>query len=78
VRRTPLADEALTLFVALWPADGCPGSSPPSFDKRYVRDWPSAGWNGGQAPALPTAVIPRPASHSGRLALTGHELKVDS
>jgi phosphoribosylaminoimidazole-succinocarboxamide synthase len=56
-----LADEALTPDSSrFWPADGYrPGSSPPSFDKQFVRDWLEAsGWNKQPpAPALPPEVI---------------------
>jgi phosphoribosylaminoimidazole-succinocarboxamide synthase len=39
--RVVLADEVLTPDSSrFWPAGGwAPGSSPPSFDKQYVRDW---------------------------------------
>jgi phosphoribosylaminoimidazole-succinocarboxamide synthase len=42
--RLVLGDEALTPDSSrYWPADGyAPGSSPPSFDKQFVRDWLSA------------------------------------
>jgi phosphoribosylaminoimidazole-succinocarboxamide synthase len=79
-----LADEALTPDSSrFWPADGYrPGSSPPSFDKQYVRDWLEAsGWNKQPpAPALPTAVISGTQARylEAYRRLTGRELKVDS
>lgn len=55
-----LIDEVLTPDSSrFWPADRYqPGSSPPSFDKQYVRDWLEAsGWNKQPpAPALPAEV----------------------
>jgi phosphoribosylaminoimidazole-succinocarboxamide synthase len=56
-----LADEVLTPDSSrLWPADAWrPGSSPPSFDKQFVRDWLQArDWDKTPpAPRLPAAVI---------------------
>jgi phosphoribosylaminoimidazole-succinocarboxamide synthase len=56
-----LADEVLTPDSSrLWPADAWqPGSSPPSFDKQFVRDWLQArGWDAtSPAPRLPAEVI---------------------
>ena len=60
-----LADEVLTPDSSrFWPADGwSPGSSQPSFDKQYVRDWltsPESGWDrssGLRPPALPDEVV---------------------
>lgn len=56
-----LADEALTPDSSrYWPADQWePGSSPPSFDKQYVRDYAaSTGWDKQPpAPALPDEVV---------------------
>ena len=56
-----LGDEVLTPDSSrFWPADGWePGSSPPSFDKQYVRDWLDAsGWDHTPpAPALPDEVV---------------------
>ena len=43
-----------------WPADSYePGSTPPSFDKQFVRDWASAqGWDKKPpAPELPPDVV---------------------
>ena len=58
-----LGDEVLTPDSSrFWPADGyAPGSSPPSYDKQYVRDWASgSGWDKTPpAPALPGDVIAR-------------------
>jgi phosphoribosylaminoimidazole-succinocarboxamide synthase len=62
-----LADEVLTPDSSrFWPADRWrPGSSQPSFDKQYVRDWltsPESGWDrGGQEPPppLPGHVVER-------------------
>lgn len=56
-----LADEVLTPDSSrYWPADQWkPGSTPPSFDKQYVRDFAtSTGWNKQPpAPALPDDVV---------------------
>src|SRR5204863_8003554 len=55
--RLTLGDEVLTPDSSrFWPADGYqPGSSQPSFDKQYVRDWASqTGWDKTPpAPELP-------------------------
>lgn len=56
-----LADEVLTPDSSrFWPADAWqPGSSPPSFDKQFVRDWlETTGWDKRPpAPSLPPEVI---------------------
>lgn len=56
-----LADEVLTPDSSrYWPADAwSPGTSPPSFDKQYVRDYAtSTGWDRTPpAPALPDEVV---------------------
>ncbi len=56
-----LADEVLTPDSSrYWPADSWePGSSPPSFDKQFVRDYAtSTGWDRQPpAPALPDEVV---------------------
>jgi phosphoribosylaminoimidazole-succinocarboxamide synthase len=61
-----LIDEALTPDSSrFWPADQYrPGSSPPSFDKQYVRDWlEHSGWNKQPpAPSVPDAVIDQTAA----------------
>lgn len=58
-----LGDEVLTPDSSrFWPADGWePGTSPPSFDKQYVRDWLEAqAWNKQPpAPELPPEVAAR-------------------
>jgi phosphoribosylaminoimidazole-succinocarboxamide synthase len=58
-----LIDECMTPDSSrYWPADSyAPGSSPPSFDKQYVRDYmTSTGWNKEPpAPTMPTEVIAR-------------------
>jgi len=58
-----LIDEALTADSSrFWPADEYrPGSSPPSFDKQYVRDYlETLDWNKAPpAPRLPADVIAR-------------------
>lgn len=63
--RVVLMDEVLTPDSSrFWPADEyAPGSSPPSFDKQYVRDYlESTGWNKkAPAPSLPEQVIERTA-----------------
>jgi phosphoribosylaminoimidazole-succinocarboxamide synthase len=60
-----LIDEVLTPDSSrFWPADEYrPGTSPPSFDKQYVRDYlETTGWNKKPpAPSLPAAVIERTA-----------------
>ncbi|MDX1434174.1 MAG: phosphoribosylaminoimidazolesuccinocarboxamide synthase [Gammaproteobacteria bacterium] len=61
-----LIDEVLTPDSSrFWPADSyAPGSSPPSFDKQYVRDYlESIGWNKKPpAPSLPAEVVERTAA----------------
>jgi phosphoribosylaminoimidazole-succinocarboxamide synthase len=56
-----LADEVLTPDSSrFWPADSWePGSSPPSFDKQYLRDWlDDAGWDHEPPPPdLPEEVV---------------------
>jgi phosphoribosylaminoimidazole-succinocarboxamide synthase len=68
-----LIDEALTPDSSrFWPADTYrPGSSPPSFDKQFVRDYlESLNWNKQPpAPALPAQIIAR-TSEKYREALT--------
>ena len=58
-----LIDEVLTPDSSrFWPADDYrPGSSPPSFDKQYVRDYlETTGWDKRPpAPSLPAEVIER-------------------
>ncbi|MGH8160866.1 MAG: phosphoribosylaminoimidazolesuccinocarboxamide synthase, partial [Gammaproteobacteria bacterium] len=60
-----LIDEALTPDSSrFWPANSWqPGTSPPAFDKQYVRDWLEAGdWNKRPpAPRLPAEVIAKTA-----------------
>jgi phosphoribosylaminoimidazole-succinocarboxamide synthase len=60
-----LIDEALTPDSSrFWPADSYkPGSSPPSYDKQYVRDYlEGLGWNKKPpAPKLPAEVIAKTA-----------------
>jgi phosphoribosylaminoimidazole-succinocarboxamide synthase len=60
-----LIDEALTPDSSrFWPADQYrPGSSPPSFDKQYVRDWlEGQRWDKKPpAPTLPPEVLARTA-----------------
>ncbi|HYY80269.1 MAG TPA: phosphoribosylaminoimidazolesuccinocarboxamide synthase [Actinomycetes bacterium] len=59
--RLVLADEVLTPDSSrFWPAGAwAPDSSPPSFDKQYLRDWLEAsGWDKAPpAPALPPDVV---------------------
>ncbi|MFA7437148.1 phosphoribosylaminoimidazolesuccinocarboxamide synthase [Castellaniella sp.] len=61
-----LMDEVLTPDSSrFWPADAWqPGSSPPSFDKQFVRDWLEAqSWDKtAPAPRLPADVIARTAA----------------
>jgi phosphoribosylaminoimidazole-succinocarboxamide synthase len=75
-----LIDEALTADSSrFWPVDEYrPGSSPPSFDKQYVRDYlETLDWNKAPpAPRLPTEVIAK-TSQKYREAfhrLTGQQL----
>lgn len=60
-RKILLIDEVLTPDSSrYWPADAwVPGTTPPSFDKQYVRDHvTAAGWDRRPpAPALPEAVV---------------------
>lgn len=64
--RLYLIDEVLTPDSSrFWPAERYrPGSSPPSFDKQFVRDYlESVGWNKrAPAPRLPTRVIEQTAA----------------
>ncbi|MFA7665907.1 MAG: phosphoribosylaminoimidazolesuccinocarboxamide synthase [Burkholderiaceae bacterium] len=76
-----LMDEVLTADSSrFWPAeDWQPGSSPPSFDKQFVRDWLETvpGWNKRPPPpALPAEVIARTAEkyREALRRLTGIEL----
>jgi len=59
--RLVLGDEALTPDSSrFWPADSyAPGSSPPSFDKQYVRDWlETQSWDKTPpGPELPREVV---------------------
>ncbi|MFC4160557.1 phosphoribosylaminoimidazolesuccinocarboxamide synthase [Chitinimonas lacunae] len=61
-----LMDEALTPDSSrFWPADQYrPGSSPPSYDKQFVRDWlETTGWNKQPpAPTLPDEVAEKTAA----------------
>ena len=63
VREVLLADEVLTPDSSrYWPADRWqPGSSPPSFDKQFVRDFASGtGWDRTPpAPQLPQDIVSR-------------------
>lgn len=56
-----LGDEAFTPDSSrFWPADAwAPGTSPPSFDKQYLRDWLDAiGWDhASPPPELPPEVV---------------------
>jgi phosphoribosylaminoimidazole-succinocarboxamide synthase len=56
-----LGDEVVTPDSSrFWPADTYePGTSPPSFDKQYLRDWlDTSGWDHSPpAPALPPEVV---------------------
>jgi phosphoribosylaminoimidazole-succinocarboxamide synthase len=74
-------DEALTADSSrFWPADQYkPGSSPPSFDKQYVRDYlETLGWNKQPpAPRLPADVIARTSEkyREAYTRLTGRNLE---
>ena len=75
-----LIDEALTADSSrFWPADEYrPGTSPPSFDKQYVRDYlETLAWNKTPpAPRLPAEVIARTADkyREALYRLTGQKL----
>ena len=78
--RLVLIDEAITPDSSrFWPVDTyAPGSSPPSFDKQFVRDWlESTGWDKTPpAPELPADVVAKTLGkyvEAYRL-LTGSEL----
>jgi phosphoribosylaminoimidazole-succinocarboxamide synthase len=72
-----LIDEVLTPDSSrFWPKESyAPGSSPPSFDKQYVRDWlESCGWDKqSPPPPLPAEVVARTAAkyREALLRLTG-------
>ncbi len=61
-----LIDEVLTPDSSrYWPADSyAPGTSPPSFDKQFVRDWlETTGWDKqSPPPALPADVVEKTAA----------------
>jgi phosphoribosylaminoimidazole-succinocarboxamide synthase len=83
--RLHLMDEVLTADSSrFWPADAWqPGTSPPSFDKQFVRDWLEtvAGWNKRPPPpALPGEVVARTAAkyREALRRLTGIELDEQS
>ena len=75
-------DEALTPDSSrFWPADRYEvDTSPPSFDKQFVRDWlESTGWNKTPpAPALPPDVVERTREKymEAYRELTGEELRL--
>jgi phosphoribosylaminoimidazole-succinocarboxamide synthase len=75
-----LIDEALTADSSrFWPADRYrPGTSPPSFDKQYVRDYlETLDWNKAPpAPRLPAEVIARTSEkyREALYRLTGRKL----
>lgn len=77
-----LMDEVLTADSSrFWPADSYePGSSPPSFDKQFVRDYLEtvSGWNKTEpAPHLPADVIEKTGAkyREALERLTGEKLK---
>jgi phosphoribosylaminoimidazole-succinocarboxamide synthase len=78
--RMRLMDEVLTADSSrFWPADSyAVGTSPPSFDKQYVRDWLEAQpWNKAPPPPdLPADVIARTADkyREALLRITGRAL----
>ena len=77
-----LIDEVLTADASrFWPADQYrPDSSPPSYDKQFVRDYlESLGWNKKPpAPRLPAGVIAKTAEkyREALKRLTGKDLEV--
>ena len=77
-----LMDEVLTADSSrFWPADSyATGSSPPSFDKQFIRDYLETlkDWNkAAPAPALPAEVIEKTGAkyREALYRLTGHHLK---
>lgn len=77
-----LMDEVLTADSSrFWPADSyAPGTSPPSFDKQFVRDYLETvpGWNKtAPAPALPAEVIAKTGEkyREALRRLTGKDLE---
>ncbi|MEO8215771.1 MAG: phosphoribosylaminoimidazolesuccinocarboxamide synthase [Acidobacteriota bacterium] len=74
-------DEALTPDSSrFWPAESHhPGSSPPSFDKQFVRDWlESTGWDKRSSPpVLPAEIVSRTREKylEAYAALTGERLE---
>jgi len=78
-----LMDEVLTADSSrFWPADQyVEGSSPPSFDKQFVRDWlETQSWDKTPPPPdLPSAIIEKTADkyREALLRLTGETLAVD-
>jgi phosphoribosylaminoimidazole-succinocarboxamide synthase len=78
--RLRLMDEVLTPDSSrFWPADSYrPGTSPPSFDKQFLRDWlEQQGWNKAPPPPdLPPEVITRTADkyREALRRITGHDL----
>lgn len=78
--RMRLMDEVLTADSSrFWPADSyAVGTSPPSFDKQYVRDWlETQPWNKAPPPPdLPAEVIARTATkyREALLRITGGSL----
>jgi phosphoribosylaminoimidazole-succinocarboxamide synthase len=78
--RMRLMDEVLTADSSrFWPADSyAVGTSPPSFDKQYVRDWlETQPWNKAPPPPdLPAEVIARTADkyREALLRITGSSL----
>lgn len=80
-----LMDEVLTADSSrFWPADSyVPGSSPPSFDKQFVRDYLETldDWNKtAPAPTLPDDVIARTGDkyREALTRLTGMDLELES
>jgi phosphoribosylaminoimidazole-succinocarboxamide synthase len=79
-RRLRLMDEVLTADSSrFWPADAYRvGTSPPSFDKQFVRDWLEAQpWNKAPPPPdLPADVVARTAQkyREALTRITGREL----
>jgi len=75
-----LIDEVLTPDSSrFWPADTYrPGTSPPSFDKQFVRDWlETTGWDkNSPPPELPADVVTRTREKylEAYERLTGHSL----
>jgi len=79
-----LIDECMTPDSSrFWPSDEyCPGGSPPSFDKQFVRDWlENCGWDKRPpAPELPSEIVTKTSEkyREALLRLTSHSSSLPS